>query len=99
MMNPRTWCVLLLVAFVLFCTVRAVRRPVASEGAQSIKVPAGYAQLEEAATESQSTRLEAAGDAQQIRQQETANELRRRQLDATCLLSANPGVSADDAGG
>ena len=112
MMQQKTWCILLSVAcaVMVFCAIRAARRPAASKAAQRIEVAAGRIQANEAvedveaidagaANEVQLRRLEAAGDAQQIRQQETANELRQRQQEATRPLSDNAGASMDDAGG
>jgi len=104
--------ILLSVAFVLMlvCAVRAVRRPAASAGAQKTDVRAGRVQSDgaagradvtnaETANELQVRRLKAAGEAQRTKQQEAANELQRRQQEAARVLSDNPGVSVDAAGG
>ncbi len=109
MMQHKTWCVLLSVACaaMVFCAIRAARRPAASAGAQRIEVAAGRGQSVEAvegidleaANELQWRRQEAVDDAQQIRQQEAANELQWRQQEATGLPPDNPGASVDDAGG
>lgn len=91
-MIHKTWRILLSVAFVLlvFCAVRAVRRPAASVGAQRMAASADRARADDAiesvdaasveATDDLRVRqLETARDAQRIEQQETALELQRRQ--------------------
>lgn len=87
MMQQTRRCVLLSVACVLlvFCAVRAVRRPAASDGAQRIEVCEGRAQAGEKETDARSRKtmesidaihVEAAGDLQR-RQLETAREAQR----------------------
>ena len=111
-MQQKTWCILLSVAcaVMVFCAIRAARRPAASRAAQRIEVAAGRVQANkavedvpasdaEAANEVQLRQLEAAGDAQQIRQQEAAGELQRRQQTATRSQADNPSMSVDAAGG
>jgi flagellar biosynthesis/type III secretory pathway M-ring protein FliF/YscJ len=101
MMQQKTWCVVLSVVCVLvvFCAVRAVRRPAASEGAQRIEVSAGRAQANEAIIDLPLRQLETIREAQRTRQQETADELQCRQQEAPGLPSDNPAVSVDAAGG
>lgn len=91
-MMHKTWRILLSVAFILlvFCAVRAVRRPVASQGAPRVKASADRARAEaavksvdaagvETTDDLRVRQLETARDAQRIEQQETALELQRRQ--------------------
>ncbi len=103
-MIQKTWRVLLSVAFVMlvFCAVRAVRRPAASDAAQRTEVSAGRAQAEEnenvtATNELQVRQLETARDAQWMKQQEAAQELQRRQQEATHPPSQNSGLSLEAA--
>ena len=111
MMKQKRWCVVLSVASVLllFCAVRAVRRPAASEGAQRIEAGTGRAQAGEAmetreainvetTNDLQLRQLETAREAQRMKQQEAATELQRRQQEATRPLSQNPGLSMEAVG-
>jgi len=83
MMMHNTWRVLLSVAFILlvFCAVRALRRPAASVAAPRPVAGADRTPTVDAkATDDlQLRQLETAEDAQQIEQQEAAAELQRRQ--------------------
>jgi len=110
-MIQKTWRVLLSVAFVLlvFCAVRAVRRPAASVGAprlavgadrtQTAEAPAGAQAVDiEASNDLQLRQLETAQEAQRIEQQEATAELQRRQQEATRPPSENPGLSVEAVG-
>lgn len=79
-MRQDKWCVLLSVACVLliFCAVRAVRRPTASEAAQWIEVGERLAQTDEKGTE---TRFEESVASLVADDVEAADELQRRQLE------------------
>ena len=105
MMKQKRWCVVLSIAFVvlLFCAVRAVRGPAASEAAQQIEVGAGRAQADEAiesldairveaTNELQLRHLETAREAQRTKQQEIAYELQQRQQGATTGDESSTGL-------
>jgi hypothetical protein len=107
-MIRKTWRVLLSVAFVLlvFCAVRAVRRPAVSKGAQRPEVGTARAQANEARESVGAVRVEAthklqlrqletAQEAQRMKQQEAATELQRRQEEAIRPPSENPGASVE----
>lgn len=102
MMIHKTWRVLLLVAFVmlLFCAIRTIRRPAASDAAQKPEVapsraPADGNESVMTPGELRLRQLETAQNAQSMKQQEAVTELQRRQQGTTRLRSGNPGVSME----
>jgi hypothetical protein len=99
MMKQKSRCVLLSVACILvvFCAVRAVKRPMASDAAQRIEAGASRTLADESVTDARFpvtatdnlrlTQLETARRAQRIKQQEAARELQHRQQETIHPLS------------
>ena len=65
-MQQRRWCVVLSVACVLlvFCAVRTVKRPAASDAAQRIEVGAGRAQADDAIESMEANHVQATNELQ-----------------------------------
>ncbi len=80
MTKQNKWSVLLSVVCVLFvfCVVRAVRRPAASDAAQRIEVGESPAQVDEEGTD---TRFQTALESLEADHVQAANELQQRQLE------------------